>query len=258
MTLTFGNATFKSQRISAKRENAIFMRKFDNNVDLFTLINCYDYGNGYAERIFNLIVGHLGQEAFSAQTTLQDLIETIHQINATICEVTEAQELSLSLLLVLDEQLHVLHVGTNRIYSVTPQSIKQISHTHDFVTALLEHEAATCEEINNSSFRNIQYRSFGNQFFDFDLSRDTKSEQAETIHFPKQSCLLLHTRGFHWAKTPLFTKGWCDEPTDTMHQLIVQSKNPQDVCDRLIAEMPADAYHDASVICIARDFAFKS
>lgn len=63
--------------------------------------------------------------------------------------------------LIYNDTLYTLNVGDSRLYIISPQEIKQISHDHSFVQYLLDYEKITPEEAKNYPRKNVITRAIG-------------------------------------------------------------------------------------------------
>src|SRR5690606_5445425 len=111
---------------------------------------------------------------------------------------------------------YIAHVGDSRIYLYTKDGLEQLTRDHSLVQRLIELDQLTQEEAAEHPQKNVLYRALG------------QSENIEvdtlTRRLPPKARLLLCSDGL-----------WNQVPERDIQEIVKQSNNPQDACNKLVA-----------------------
>ncbi|BAQ64813.1 PP2C family serine/threonine-protein phosphatase [Geminocystis sp. NIES-3709] len=91
------------------------------------------------------------------------LIEIFNQANKNINQQVKDGGTTLSVILGINNQLMISHVGDSRIYLITNGEIKQLSEDHSLVNMMLASGQITEEESINHPDRNVLIKSLGSK-----------------------------------------------------------------------------------------------
>lgn len=117
---------------------------------------------------------------------------------------------------ILGNQAYFGHVGDSRAYLIQQDGIEQITRDHSVVQRLIELDQLTPEEAETHEQRNVLYRAVGqNEEVEVDILRR---------RVPANSYILLCSDGL-----------WGMVREEEIHNIVINTDDPQEACDKLIA-----------------------
>jgi serine/threonine protein phosphatase PrpC len=122
---------------------------------------------------------------------------------------------TLTMVLLVGDQMTIGHVGDSRAYVITKNEAKVITRDHTFVERLLELGEVTQEEASIHPQRHVLYRAIG--------QGDALKADVFTYPTPHGGMLLLCSDGL-----------WGVVSDDDILDLVANASNPQEACDRLV------------------------
>jgi len=150
-------------------------------------------------------------------TISEALTESIKKANTLVRDEVKDGGTTITSLVVMANLAHFAHVGDSRAYLISRQNgIEQLTRDHSLVERLKELGTITEEEAQHHDQRNVLYRAIGQND---DLEVDTI-----TRRLPPNSYLLLCSDGL-WGKVS----------EDDLFDLIINTPDPQEACDKLVA-----------------------
>jgi serine/threonine protein phosphatase PrpC len=149
--------------------------------------------------------------------SIQEILETVVQdTHRTIAQDAPGSGTTLTVLLVLDKQMTIAHIGDSRAYSISPEGeIQVLTRDHSLVMRMMELGQLTEEEAAIHPQRNVLYRALGQgEPFTPDIS---------TSPLPESGHLLLCSDGL-----------WGVVPEEEIIKLVNSAPGPQIACQLLI------------------------
>lgn len=149
----------------------------------------------------------------------QWLKKAVQTANATVFDRGKAtghdMGTTLVMVLLVEDEIYVGHVGDSRVYLISPQEIRQLTVDHSLVERLVATKQITREEARHHPQKNVIYRTMG----------DKRNVEVETSHLPLKmgERVLLCSDGLSGMVTD-----------EKLHELIMTAPSPQVACDRLI------------------------
>jgi serine/threonine protein phosphatase PrpC len=159
-----------------------------------------------------------GEEMTSERLTIREALQqSIQKANTIIRKEVKDGGTTITALVVVGDQAHIGHVGDSRAYLLVPGGdLEQITRDHSVVQRLIELDKINEEEAEQHEQRNVLYRAIGQNE---DVEPDIMRKRLEG-----NSYILLCSDGL-W--------GMVNE-TD-MKDVILQTPDPQEACNKLIA-----------------------
>jgi len=125
---------------------------------------------------------------------------------------------TLTIALLLGEQLTISHVGDSRAYFVLPDgSLQQITKDHSLVQRLVDLKEITEEEASNHPQRNVLLKAVGQP--------EPFNAEIKTLQIPRGSRLLLCSDGL-----------WGVVPQGNLQKILQNELNPITACKLLVEE----------------------
>lgn len=149
--------------------------------------------------------------------SIQEILEAIVQdAHRAIAKDAPGSGTTLTMMLVLDKQMTIAHVGDSRAYAISPEGeIQLLTRDHSLVMRMLELGQLTEEEAAIHPQRNVLYRALGQgEPFKPDIS---------TCPLPESGHLLLCSDGL-----------WGVVPEADIIKLVTSTREPQIACQLLI------------------------
>ncbi|MBL1208707.1 protein phosphatase 2C domain-containing protein [Geminocystis sp. GBBB08] len=136
-------------------------------------------------------------ELNNAENQQKWLTEIFNQANQNINQQVKEGGTTLSVILAINNQLIISHVGDSRIYLIRREEIKQLSEDHSLVNMLLASEQITYEESLDHPDRNVLIKSLGSKSV---LSAGyvqnlSKNNQAISLTLENNDILILCSDG---------------------------------------------------------------
>jgi protein phosphatase len=128
---------------------------------------------------------------------------------------------------------HVAHVGDSRAYLISKKEVEQLTRDHSLVQRLIELGTITYEESLDHPQRNVLYRAIGQAP---DLEVDTM-----TRRLPAGATILICSDGL-----------WGCVSSAEMLEIVSNTADPQEACDKLVALANAHGGHDNITVVLFR------
>lgn len=149
-------------------------------------------------------------------TIAETLIQSVQEANQKVLALVPDAGTTLTAMVMLGNLAHIAHVGDSRAYIINKDGIEQITRDHSLVQRLIELDQLTPEEAANHNQKNVLYRAVGQNA---ELEVDTM-----TRRLPAGSWVLICSDGL-----------WGAVREEDVLDIVRQSNDPQDACDKLIA-----------------------
>jgi PPM family protein phosphatase len=149
-----------------------------------------------AEYLVNRIYSPLfGIHAEGQRESLQELMQSgVYEAQQAVLRKAPGGGTTLSVAMVIGEQITISHVGDSRIYFIYPDGrVQVITHDHSLVRRLVELGQITEEEAAVHPQRNVLYRAVGQV--------EPFKPDVNTHPFPSQGILMLCSDGL-WGVVP--------------------------------------------------------
>jgi serine/threonine protein phosphatase PrpC len=144
------------------------------------------------------------------------LAEGLQQANQAVKEKVPGGGTTLTALLLLGSDAHVVHVGDSRVYWVEPDGTSQVlTHDHSFVNQLVELGQITPEQAAHHPQRNVLYQAVGQV--------EPLEPQVVIYPLPTSGNLLLCSDGL-----------WGVIHDEKIIEIINSTSFPQDACQKMI------------------------
>ena len=178
----------------------------------------------------------------------QYMVDALQKANQAIFEESLPVGGSLTAVVIVDRQIHLLHVGVTRAYLVRDEEIMQLTKDHDFVQALVDAgEFASREELweefnRGGHVTNVLANAIG--------QTESLNRIDTSIHSLDDGTGILLCSGSLRVEFP--------EDMEKTLRIIHGSHKSQDACQRLIDWVKKQGFYgDTSAIFISRSFPFK-
>ena len=149
----------------------------------------------------------------SIQELMQDSIQEAHKV---IMKSAPGGGTTVTAMLVLNQQVTIVHVGDSRAYSVSKDgNINVLTRDHSLVMRMIELGQLTVEEAAIHPHRNVLYRALG--------QGDLFSPDITTFPLPESGNILLCSDGL-----------WSVVPENEIAELVTTAPNPQIACQLLV------------------------
>ena len=163
--------------------------------------------------------------------SMDDLVRlAIQQANREVRSRAEGGASTLTIALVVGDQVKIGHVGDTRAYFITEDSIQQLTRDHSLVQELVDTGTITEEEALTHPQRNVLWNAMGKAI-------DVKVDIA-THTTPADGYLILCSDGL-----------WSVVPDEEIQETTIQAGNPQQACEDLVAAANAAGGPD-NVTCV--------
>ncbi len=150
----------------------------------------------------------------SIQEILQSGVQNAHQ---AITKFATGSGTTLTVALVIDQQMTVAHIGDSRCYIITPDGVINLAtRDHSLVMRMIELGQLTSEEAAVHPQRNVLYRALG--------QNEPLTADIQTHSLPAGGLILVCSDGL-----------WGVVPEPTIIDIISESANPQQACERLVS-----------------------
>lgn len=143
------------------------------------------------------------------------LREAVRRANESVTSEIQDGGTTATAAVVLGDLVYIAHVGDSRAYMITDDGMEQITRDHSLVQRLIELDQLTPEEAAEHPQRNVLYKAIGQS--------DTLEADTITRRLQPHARLLLCSDGL-----------WNMVPEETIHNVVVQSRDPQDACNQLV------------------------
>lgn len=168
------------------------------------------------------------------QPVLEALSETITRANKVVKENAQGGGSTATAAVLINDMIHVAHVGDSRAYLIQDSGIEQISEDHDILTRLIALGQVAPEDAPGHAAGHKLYRALGmSDVLEVDTYRRRLTDNAR---------LLLCSDGL-----------WNMVPDTSIQEYVLHSPTPQDAAQRLVDLANARGGQDnISVIVIQR------
>jgi PPM family protein phosphatase len=144
------------------------------------------------------------------------MTEAAQKANDIVMKHVKGSGTTLTICLIIGDLAHIAHVGDSRLYLISADGIEQVTRDHSLVQRLIELDHITTEEAAGHSQASVLYRAIGQSDF---LEVDTATRR-------------LHSG----ARIVMCSDGlWGEVVKEDILALVLNTPNPQDTCDNLIA-----------------------
>jgi PPM family protein phosphatase len=166
------------------------------------------------------------------------ITSAIQEANARVLKEASFGGATATAAVIVSDDLHIGHVGDTAAIIVKQDSVVQLTQIHDFINKLIELGEITWEDVDKRHVKNVIYRAVGQrEDLDIDII------QAKLI---PNSYLMLCSDGLTMKRNYNYWK----MPSE-MKAIILNTPDPQQACDKLIAFANAEGGIDnTSVIVI--------
>jgi serine/threonine protein phosphatase PrpC len=148
-------------------------------------------------------------------------------------ETNKSMGTTLVLAVVVGRDVHIVNVGDSRAYVISPTSIRQVTHDHSFVQALVDSGAISQKEANEHPRRNILTQSVGAQE---ELTIDLYNETLGSDEW-----LLLCSDGL-----------WDMLSNEEIGRIVRSASSPSEACQALVDATNAAGGHDNIAAVLVR------
>ena len=165
---------------------------------------------------------------------LQELMRAaINEAQRAVTQSAPGSGTTLTVALVLGQQMTIGHVGDSRAYSIRPDGrVETLTRDHSLVKRLEELGQITSDEAITHPQRNVLYRAVG--------QGDTLDADIFTAPFPQPGYLVLCSDGL-----------WSVVNEDNLYKILKESSNLNHACQRMVtAANDAGGPDNISVIII--------
>jgi len=169
------------------------------------------------------------------QQFMEDAVQIAHKI---VCNPDPAKDggTTLTVALILGQDLHVAHVGDSRAYCLVNGTLEVVSTDHSLVQRLQDEGQLTAEEAQHYQYRNVLLRALGQE--------DILEVDTYLRPLPRTGKLLLCSDGL------------CGLVTDSeLQQIMNQPISPHKITKQLIAAALAAGGYD-NITAVVVDFSF--
>lgn len=144
------------------------------------------------------------------------LVEAVRKANAEVIAHVPDGGTTLTAVTVVGDLAYIVHVGDSRVYLITKDNVEKITRDHSLVQRLIELDQLTPEEAVDHPQKNVLYRALG----------QSEALEVDTLtrRLPPNSRLLLCSDGL-----------WNQVEEREILEVIKQTSNPQEACERLVA-----------------------
>lgn len=170
-----------------------------------------------AHIITNIFLPMLDDVNDSDRISITDaMTEAAQRANDTVMKHVKGSGTTLTICVIIGDLAHIAHVGDSRLYLISADGIEQVTRDHSLVQRLIELDHITSEEAAGHSQASVLYRAVGQSDF---LEVDTATRR-------------LHSG----ARIVMCSDGlWGEVTKEDILALVLNTPNPQDTCDNLIA-----------------------
>lgn len=181
------------------------------------------------------ILDLLALESNGQSGSTEDLVRlAIQKANREVRSRAEGGASTLTVALVVGDQITIGHVGDTRAYFISDDEIEQLTRDHSLVQELVDTGTITEEEALMHPQRNVLWNAMGKAI-------DVKVDVA-THTTPADGYLLLCSDGL-----------WGVVPDEEIRDTILRIGNPEQACESLIAAAN-DAGGPDNITCVAAYF----
>ena len=181
------------------------------------------------------ILDLLALESNGQSGSTEDLVRlAIQKANREVRSRAEGGASTLTVALVVGDQITIGHVGDTRAYFISEDEIEQLTRDHSLVQELVDTGTITEEEALMHPQRNVLWNTMGKAI-------DVKVDVA-THTTPADGYLLLCSDGL-----------WGVVPDEEIRDTILRIGNPEQACESLIAAAN-DAGGPDNITCVAAYF----
>lgn len=170
---------------------------------------------GYMLKRFN---AYLLDPSKGFEEPLQELMRAaINEAQHTVTQFAPGSGTTLTVALVLGQQMTIGHVGDSRAYSIRPDGrVETLTRDHSLVKRLEELGQISSDEAVAHPQRNVLYRAIG--------QGDTLEPDIFTAPFPQPGYLVLCSDGL-----------WSVVSEDNLFKILKDSTNLHHACQRMVA-----------------------
>lgn len=154
----------------------------------------------------------------SNNESLQELVQNaVHHAQETILRVAPGAGTTLTMALVLNNQLTIGQIGDSRCYSYNNTGqLKLLTQDHSLVTRLVEIGHVSLEEAANHPQKHILYKALG--------QKGVLEADIETIHLSRNSVLVLCSDGL-----------WGQVSDDAMASILMNTPTLSEAANKMVS-----------------------
>lgn len=158
----------------------------------------------------------LNQDDSDRPTIVEALVSAAEKANRNVIKNVPDGGTTMTAVAVVGNLAYLAHVGDSRAYLVNNGDIEQLTRDHSLVQRLIELNQLTADEANEHPQKNVLYRAIG---------QNENLEVERLIRpLPEGAQMVLCSDGL-W--------GLVDD--QAILKIVLESKTPQDACDKLVA-----------------------
>lgn len=158
----------------------------------------------------------LNQDDSDRPTIVEALVSAAEKANRNVIKNVPDGGTTMTAVAVVGNLAYLAHVGDSRAYLVNNGDIEQLTRDHSLVQRLIELNQLTADEANEHPQKNVLYRAIG---------QNENLEVERLIRpLPENAQMVLCSDGL-W--------GLVDD--QSILKIVLESKTPQDACDKLVA-----------------------
>ncbi|MFN8448367.1 MAG: PP2C family serine/threonine-protein phosphatase [Anaerolineae bacterium] len=163
-----------------------------------------------------ILAPHMAGDTENQPPITEALTSAIEKANAEVIKQVPDGGTTVTSAIVIGDLAYIAHVGDSRIYLLAKDHLEQLTRDHSLVQRLIELDQLTPAEAAEHPNKNMLYRALGqNEAIEVDTL---------TRRLPPKSRLLLCSDGL-----------WNQVDDKEMVDIIKQTPNPQEACNKLVA-----------------------
>lgn len=185
--------------------------------------------------IDEIVIPHLdGREYSAEQRTIPEVLtDSMHAANRAVQEQVPDGGTTATCAVIRGDLAYIAHVGDSRAYLISEGNIELVTRDHSLVRRLQELGQLTAEEAEVYPHRNVLYRAIG--------QGESLEVDAATRRLPPSSSLLLCSDGL-----------WSMVSEKEMLEILGEHRDPQEVCDQLVAAANASGGPDNITVVLVQ------
>lgn len=172
-----------------------------------------------AQHIVNQVFDpYLNHQPQSPEESIQEILQSgVQKAHQAITKLAAGGGTTLTVALVIDQQMTVTHIGDSRCYIITPDGVMHlVTRDHSLVMRMIELGQLTSEEAAVHPQRNVLYRALG--------QNEPLTADIQTHQLPAGGLILVCSDGL-----------WGVVPESKIIDIISDAVNPQQACERLVS-----------------------
>jgi serine/threonine protein phosphatase PrpC len=155
-------------------------------------------------------------DADNQEPITETLISAIQKANTEVLHRVPDGGTTVTSAVIIGDLAYIAHVGDSRLYLFNKDTVEQLTRDHSLVQRLIELDQLTPAEAAEHPNKNMLYRALG--------QGETIEVDTLTRRLPPKSRLLICSDGL-----------WNQVEDKEIADIIKQTANPQEACNKLIA-----------------------